>query len=177
MGKKELHDVWEAWHADLQSSRDLSPRERDGYSFLLRWFLKWIESRELLPGRPAARSFWKAQVLSRERESWQLDQWKGAILWYLDWLELVSREQGMTAGPSLAQRVHRSVMDVGARRGLAYRTRRSYAGWCRRYATRCSSREEVLDESHAASWLGSLVTETKTRQPSRGGEGCGVGRR
>ena len=52
-------------------------------------------------------------------------------------------------------------MDTGARRGLAYRTRQTYAGWCRRFAATCSTPGEVMDEGRAAIWLGSLVTERK----------------
>ena len=52
-------------------------------------------------------------------------------------------------------------MDTGARRGLAYRTRQTYAGWCRRFAATCSTPGEVMDEGRAAIWLGSLVTKRK----------------
>jgi integron integrase len=77
----------------------------------------------------------------------------------LDWLELVRRQEELAPSPSLPQRVHRSVMDIGARRGLAYRTRRTYASWCRRFASVCNSPGEVMDERQVATWLGSLVTE------------------
>jgi hypothetical protein len=43
---------------------------------------------ELVAGREAARTFWRAEVLRGgcTLNSWQLEQWESAIQWYLKWL-------------------------------------------------------------------------------------------
>ena len=71
------------WSADLAASRDVGRRERDGYAMLLDWLERWRTGRGLPPGREAARSFWKAQVAVKPRESWQLELWAEAVRWYL----------------------------------------------------------------------------------------------
>ena len=75
--------------------------------------------------------FWKGEVQKKERKDWQLVQWAAAVRWYLRWLE-ICRERGAEAC-SLPERMHRAVMNAGARRGLAWNTRKTYAGWAARY--------------------------------------------
>ena len=67
MGKKEPRNVWTGWHADLEAARDLRRREQESTAFVLRWFLQWAERQDLLPGRDAARTFWRTVVMEKER--------------------------------------------------------------------------------------------------------------
>jgi hypothetical protein len=69
------------------------------------WYLKWSEGKDLLPGRASAVRFWREGVRSKRREEWQLEQWAGAMEWYLGWLGMVERERGMAPVPSLPMRV------------------------------------------------------------------------
>jgi hypothetical protein len=74
------------------------------------WYLKWIEGRDLLPGRESAVRFWRESVRAKKREEWQLEQWAAAMEWYLEWLGAVERERGMAVVPSLPMRVRRAVI-------------------------------------------------------------------
>ena len=159
--QKEPRNVWTAWESDLGASRDEDEGQRTRIAFVVRWYLGWAERRGDLPGRESARNFWRELVLSKSREAWQLEQWETGLRWYLEWIDLVRRQEGMEVAPSLAQRVHRSVMETGARRGLALTTRRTYASWCRRFAAACSGPGEVMDEGRATAWLGELVAGSK----------------
>ena len=73
------------------------------------------------------------------------------------WRELGGCEDA--AGPGrLVERVKRAVWTTGARRGLALRTRETYAGWCGRFADWCGEEREVMREERARVWLGELVS-------------------
>jgi len=61
-----------SWLEDLNHSRDLSPREVDGYGFFLGWYESWRVKRELPEGRESGRRFWKEVVKAKERPEWQL---------------------------------------------------------------------------------------------------------
>jgi hypothetical protein len=69
------------WSADLAAARNVSSKEKVGFEMVLGWFEDWRVAQRLEPGREAARAFWKAQVLSKPRAEWQLEQWKGAFGW------------------------------------------------------------------------------------------------
>lgn len=147
------------WRADLLASRDLSEGEMRGFEMVLNWFECWRIPKNLLPGREAARRFWRAQVLSKEREPWQLDQWAEAIRWFLHWLRFCE-DQGGDAR-TLEERVRAAVNQAGGRRGLALETRRSYSRIAGRFAKWAGDADAILDEGKAREWLGVLVTEEK----------------
>lgn len=97
----------------------------------------------------------------KARQAWQLEQWAEAMAWYLEWLEMVRRDRGMEVTASLTMRVREAVMRTGARRGLAWRTRKTYAGWCKRFAAYCGKARTMLDETRAREWLTDLVAVQK----------------
>lgn len=146
------------WREDLLASRDLNDREKQGYAFLLSWHETWRLGRRLPVGCEAARSFWKVEVLAKARKAWQLEQWAEAVRWYLGWLELCQGSGKPVV--SQAERVRDAVERVGARRGLALRTRQSYGSWAVRFAAWAGSRERILDPACARDWLGDLVAKT-----------------
>lgn len=147
------------WRSDLEGSRDVKEAQKKGFVIVLDWYEKWRRRQELAPGVESARAFWRAQVLNKPREKWQLDQWTEAIRWYLHWLACCEG-QG-SDGMSLDERVHRAVMQAGARRGLAPTTRRGYAGWAARHARRHESARAVMDPEKAREFLTWLVTDQK----------------
>jgi len=147
------------WLEDLRASRDVTRAEKSGFEMVLGWYEKWRVARGAEPGRESAAVFWKAQVQAKRREPWQLEQWAEAVRWYLAWLGKCREAGG--SGESLEERVRRAVDQAGARRGLALRTRRTYAGWAGRYARWVGGAREVMDPGKARDWLSWLVTEGK----------------
>lgn len=145
------------WRKDLEASRSVDGRAKDGFGILLGWFENWRLRHRLDAGRQAAVDFWKQQVIGsgKPRERWQLDQWADAIAWYLDWLNHC-REAGGDAR-SLPERVRDAVETTGARRGLALRTRRSYGGWMARYATWAGSARRMMTAECGRDWLAHLA--------------------
>ena len=111
------------------------------------------------PGRDAARAFWKAQVLAKPRAEWQLEQWKGAFGWYLEWLRFAEAENRDVL--SLPERVFGAVDRAGGRRGLARRTRETYARWCVRFAKWVGDAKPMLDQGPARDFLTYLVVDEK----------------
>lgn len=126
---------------------------------LLGWFESWRQGARQSPGRVAAVAFWKAQVLARERPGWQLEQWAAALRWYLRWLELANQAQREVR--SLPERMRAAVELAGARRGLALRTRRTYAGWAGRFGSWADSCDRARSQEAAREWLAGLVAEGK----------------
>ena len=147
------------WKSDLEASRDLSVPEKKSFSVFLRWFEKWRVADRLEANVETGRAFWRAQVLAKPREDWQLEQWAEAMRWFLGWLEVIRREGGEVC--SLEERVRTAVDNAGARRGLALRTRRTYAGWLVRFAGWAGTAQAVMDEGKARDWLSTLVTERR----------------
>jgi len=131
------------WYTDLMASRDLSEKEKQGYGFLLAWFDTWRMGKRLETSVDSARRFWKREVTSKPRKTWQLAQWAEAVRWYLQWLKLCEKESVETV--SQAEKVRDAVERTGARRGLALRTRKSYGSWAMRFAQWAGSRERVLN--------------------------------
>ena len=119
------------WRADLDASRDLNDQDKQHYGFLLSWFESWRQRQRLEPERAAAVEFWKGQVVGKPRKQWQLERWGESMRWYLRWLQCC-RDAGREVR-SVAERMGQAVMRTGARRGLAWRTRETYAGWARRF--------------------------------------------
>jgi integron integrase len=106
-----------------------------------------------------SRSFWKSQVLSRAREPWQKDQWAQAIRWYLKWLGFC--EESGHSGLSVEERVRLAVDQAGGRRGLARKTRQTYAGWAGRFARWAGDEKSAMNTEKAKMWLGWVVTDQK----------------
>jgi len=142
------------WRVDLDASRDLSDLEKQNYGFLLSWFESWRVRQRLDPDRASAVEFWKSQVAVKPRKEWQLERWSEAVRWYLRWLECC-RNEGMEVR-SVGERMGNAVMRMGARRGLAMRTRETYAGWVRRYGEWVGEAKAAMDTGQGAEWLESL---------------------
>ena len=64
-------------------------------------------------GRDVANRFWSQQVRSKHRQRWQIDQWMGAMHWFLHWQE-ICESQGFEAR-SLAERLKAAIESAGAR--------------------------------------------------------------
>ena len=156
---KKIDSSTSCWHEDLQASRDLSEWEKQGFGFLLSWYDSWRMRQRLEVGVVTARKFWKIEVLKKERKQWQLDQWAEAVRWYLQWLDVCSRDGQCVS--SLPERVRDAVEKAGARRGLAWRTRQTYGGWVARFAQWARTKERVMDGMVAKEWLTLLVSEKK----------------
>ncbi|RYD27487.1 MAG: integron integrase, partial [Verrucomicrobiaceae bacterium] len=146
-----------SWERDLAASRDLTDAEKQHYGFLLAWFESWRLRERREPGRESAEVFWRGQVRSKSRKDWQLEHWGAALRWFLRWLE-ICQSAGREVR-TLGERMHAAVMSAGARRGLAMRTRETYAGWVARYGEWVESPREAMDERRASEWLGTLVNQ------------------
>jgi hypothetical protein len=144
----------------LAASREVNERERAGFALVVDWYERWRLSRGLPDGRETARTFWKAQVLAKEREPWQLDRWAEAMRWYLEWLSHAPVANPKEAlGQTVEARVRTAVDRAGARRGLARRTRQTYAGWAGRFARWAGEARAAMDAAKAKDWLARLVAE------------------
>ena len=94
----------------------------------------------------------------KDRAQWQLNQWAEAMRWYLNWLRFC-QDNGKN-GLSMQERVARAVHLAGARRGLARRTRDTYARCAGRFAKWVGEdAREVMNPTRASEWLGLQVTE------------------
>lgn len=144
------------WREDLEASRDLSEKEKRSIAFVVGWFEDWRQRSRLSPGRETARRFWAEQVKSKEREKWQLDQWQEGIEWYLRWLSLCVKRGG--DGRSLGERLRDAVEKVGARRGLARRTRDTYGSWAARFGGWAGTEKRAMDDGVARDWLAHIVS-------------------
>lgn len=147
------------WREDLLHSRDVNARDGEAYGFVLSWYEEWRVKRNLLPGRESAGQWWREAVKSKQRQEWQLPQWAAAMRWFLAWLK-VCQEQGGD-GLGIPERLKRAVHTTGARRGLAVRTRETYAGWLARFGVYAGSESRVMDETVARDWLTMLVEKEK----------------
>lgn len=148
------------WDEDLEKSRDLNKQEKYGYAFVLRWFDSWRLGHQLDSSVESARKFWRGEVLKKERETWQLDQWKEGMRWYVAWLEQCKRDDGYVA-KSLAERVNKAVHSAGMRRGLAHRTLCTYGNWAIRYVVWCGDKRSAMQPEKARQWLTELVEKTE----------------
>jgi integron integrase len=147
------------WRADLDASRDVSEPDKQGYGFLLDWFETWRARKQLGAGRPAAVAFWQEQVVVKPRQDWQLGRWGEAMRWYLQWLEHC-QTQGLETR-SVGERMWDAVMRAGARRGLAPRTRDTYAGWARRFGEWVGEARAAMDTARGGDFLEHLVAVGK----------------
>jgi hypothetical protein len=126
---------------------------------LLSWFEDWRLGKQLQPGLDAARAFWVHQVKSKPRQSWQLEQWKEAIGWYLEWLKF-AQAAGVEVR-TLEERVFLALDRAGGRQGLALRTRQTYGRWACRYARFVGDARLLLKHEQARDFLTHLVTVEK----------------
>ncbi len=147
------------WRADLDASRDLNDREKQQYGFLVSWYESWRERQKLEPGRAAGVAFWKAQVEVKPRKDWQLERWAEAMRWYLRWLQCCQSEGREVR--SVGERMGEAVMRAGARRGLALRTRETYASWTRRFGEWVGDARSAMDTGRGSEWLEHLVADSK----------------
>jgi len=108
-------------------------------------------------GRDAARRWWKDVIQAKKREEWQLRQWQEGIRWFLGWFEICQKAGGDPRG--IPERLKCAVQQVGARRGLAIRTRDTYAGWLARFGVFAGTEAQVMNERVARDWLAELVNK------------------
>lgn len=148
-----------SWREDLKLARNVADAHRQGFEMLLSWFEDWRMSRQLPPGREAACAFWRQQVKVKPRTEWQIDQWKQAISWYLEWLRF-SQAAGNEVR-TLDERVFQVMDRAGGRRGLARRTRETYGRWAVRYARWVGGDREMMKQERARDFLTHLVTVEK----------------
>ncbi len=147
------------WREDLSKSRNLHAREQEAFGYVLGWLEDWRQKRSLPAGRDAARRWWKEVAQAKQRPEWQLNQWAEAIRWFLGWLEICEKAGGDARG--LGERLSDAVHHAGARRGLAVRTRETYARQLRKFGEFAGSARRVMDETVATEWLASLVKDEK----------------
>ena len=103
--------------------------------------------------------FGRTRSAAKPRHQWQLDQWAEAMRWFLGRLAACQDSGG--SGLSLPERLRKVTYAVGAWRGLALRTRKTYAGWIMRFGKWAGSSERVMSESACWDWLTFLVEETR----------------
>ena len=139
--------IAQAWSADLGASRDVNERQRDAFGMVLGWLENWRMRIGAEPGRESCIRFWREQVMVKEREPWQLEQWSGAIQWYLRWLN--NRQEVGGEVRSLEERVRRAVEGAGARRGLLRRTRETYGRWAAGFARWAGNERDLLQTERA----------------------------
>ena len=60
------------WLDDLMSARDVSPKDREGYVFVLTWFEKWRQAKQVACSMKSTHQFWIDQVCAKKRHAWQL---------------------------------------------------------------------------------------------------------
>ena len=132
---------------------------RAGSSFFSRGSTPGGCRRGLEIGRDAANQFWREKVAPVPREPWQLDQWEAAMRWLLRWGELC-RARGVEP-TSVAGRLRRAAERVGARRGLARRTRDTYGRWLARYGAFVEEERAAMDPARGRDFLSHLVDVEK----------------
>lgn len=123
------HSAFHPWTKDLEASRDVNPRQREGFAMVLGWFETFRSRHRLAANRETCILFWKEQVKVKERPAWQLEQWTAAIEWYLRWVKNTGERGDETR--TLEERVRDAVERAGCRRGLARLTRETYGWWVR----------------------------------------------
>ena len=128
---------------------------------VLEWHENFRLRLSLEAGREAVRSFWRQEVLGKEvtREDWQLEQWEEALHWYLEWLG-----NCVAIGAdhrSLPERMRTYSEAVGARRGLALRTRETYGSWIARYAVFAKVDTLAMKPETARDYLTHIVVKEK----------------
>lgn len=153
---KMQHD----WRKDLSGFHGLTEKARDGFLPVVEWFENFRLRRGLEAGSDAVDAFWQSEVVpeGRARESRHLEQWKGALDWYLNWLN-ARVEDGVDHG-ILATRVQAAVRAAGARRGMALHTVRCYSLWVKRYAAFARSERAMMRERNAIRFM-ELVMQDK----------------
>ena len=147
------------WREDLAKARNLTTREIDAFGYVLGWIEDWRQKKSLAAGRDAARRWWKEVAMEKARPDWQLRQWEEAIRWFLGWLEICEKAGGDAR--DLPERLKDAVHHAGARRGLAVKTRETYAGWVVRFGVFAGGARQVMDETVARDWLATFHEHPK----------------
>ena len=147
------------WSKDLEASRDVNDRQCQAFAMILGWLEKFRSQQRLSPDREACTRFWREQVQSKERESWQLEQWASAIQWYLRWLKYAQERGDDTR--TLEDRVRDAVDRAGARRGLARLTRDTYGRWAAGFARWTGDARAMLEPAKGRDFLTWLVAERR----------------
>ena len=101
--------------------RDLATRDQESFAYVVGWMEDWRQRQNLEMGRDAARRWWKEVIQAEKREEWQLRQWQEGTRWFLNWFGIYQMAGVDARG--IAERLKCAVQQVGARRGLAIRTR------------------------------------------------------
>ena len=148
-----------SWRDDLKMARNVPESQKPGFEMLLSWFEDWRTGRQLEPGREAACAFWRREVKAKPRADWQIDQWKEAIGWFLEWLRFAQAAGNEVR--TLEERVYQAMDRAGGRRGLARRTRETYGRWAARYARWAGGAREAMEQLRGRDFLTHLVTVEK----------------
>jgi len=148
-----------SWREDLKKARNVSDAQRVGFEIVLSWFENWRLGQQMEAGREAAREFWVRQVKAKPRADWQLDQWKEAIHWYLEWLQFAVASGAEVR--TLEERVYQAMDRAGGRQGLALRTRQTYGRWVVRFARWTNDARAMMQQERARDFLTFLVVEEK----------------
>lgn len=129
------------------------------FLLVLEWFESFRERCGIEVGRDATEEFWREEVVpeGRPRESRQLEQWKDAIQWYLDWLDACAEEGAEHR--SLPEWAREAVQSAGSRRGLAANTKQCYRSWAVRYATFAGDERKMRQMETANRFLASVVDD------------------
>lgn len=149
------------WRKDLEASRSVEGWQKVGFQMVLEWFENFRLRLKLAADQEAVRSFWRQEVLGKKvtREDWQLEQWEEALHWYLEWLghcESVGADHR-----SLPERMRTYSEAVGARRGLARRTRLTYGSWIARYAAYAKEDFLAMKPETARDYLTEIVVKER----------------
>jgi hypothetical protein len=133
---------------------------RDAFGIVLGWLERWRAKCGLEAGRESCKRFWREPVMVKDRESWQLEQWSGAIQWYLRWFKYRQGSSGEVT--SLEERVRDAVENTGARGGLARRSRETCRRWAgdgrachRRTDLKCPQHPGYMKLNHRRWWFSS----------------------
>jgi hypothetical protein len=164
MPEKRMRDCW---RRDLSDFRGLTVAERSVYPLVLEWFDNFRARCGLEAGHDAIEAFWREEVVptERPRESWQLEQWKNAIQWYLNWLDACAVDHAENR--TLPEWALAAAQSAGTRRGLSPSTIRSYKAWAKRYAAFAGSEREMRRMETANRFLASVVDDGQSAYPTR----------
>jgi Phage integrase, N-terminal SAM-like domain len=155
------------WRSDLSDFRGLTEGERSVFPLVLEWFETYRARCGLEAGRDAIEAFWREEVVpvDRPRESWQLEQWKNAIQWYLNWLDACAVDH--TEYRTLPEWALAAAQAAGTRRGLSPITIGCYKAWAKRYAAFAGSEREMRRLETANRFLAAVVDDAQSAYPTQ----------
>jgi hypothetical protein len=161
--KKTRH----CWRKDLSNFRGLTDSERMVFLLVLEWFESFRARYGLESEADAVEPFWRKEVMpkNRPRETWQLEQWKNAIQWYLNWLDACS-EEGLERR-RLTEWGRAAARSAGARCGLSLQTTRCYQVWAGRYAKFAGSERKASQLATANRYLAVVANDDHCAYPTK----------